>query len=84
MAATTLTYLTISNVSEQLFKGEVASVSVPGIDGEMTLLAHHEPLVTLLMRGTVRVDTGTDEPKKEFLVDGGMVEVSRNTITILV
>ncbi len=39
----------------QIFNGDVAMVVVPGIDGELGILARHQPLVTLLGVGETRV-----------------------------
>jgi F-type H+-transporting ATPase subunit epsilon len=83
MRASSLTHLTIANVSEQLFMGEVSAVSIPGTEGVMTLLAHHAALITLLRPGTIIVSLDNGE-KKDFSVTGGTVEVSNNQITILI
>ena len=75
--------VTVSNVSEQLFSGAAIAVSVPGIMGMMTVLPHHEPLITLLNEGTicVRVESGDD-----VCVDikGGILETSGNKVIVLV
>ena len=65
-----------------LFSGEVISVIVPSVEGEMTVLAGHAPLVATLKAGIVFVQT-TDQNGKEFFVNGGLVEVNQETTTIL-
>jgi F-type H+-transporting ATPase subunit epsilon len=65
-----------------LFSGEVYSVIVPSIEGEMTVLAGHAPLVAVLKAGIVFVQT-TAENGKEFFVNGGLVEVNHASTTIL-
>ena len=65
-----------------LFSGEVVSVIVPSTEGEMTVLAGHAPLVATLKAGIVFVQT-TSENGKEFFVNGGLVEVNQETMTIL-
>lgn len=84
MATQSLIHLTISNVSEQLFDGEVVSVTVPGESGVMTLLAHHEAFITLLKAGTVIVTPANGGERREFRVKSGALETSNNQITILV
>lgn len=37
-----------------LFKGEVQSVSVPGVDGEFQMLNNHAPIVSILTEGFVK------------------------------
>lgn len=65
-----------------LFSGDVISVIVPSVEGEMTVLAGHAPLVATLKAGIVFVQT-TDQNGKEFFVNGGLVEVNQNSTTIL-
>lgn len=74
--------LTITKINEQLFSGEASAVTVPGSEGVFTILAHHEPLVSLLKEGTIMVRRGEDIT--EFLVEKGLLETSYNQVTILV
>jgi F-type H+-transporting ATPase subunit epsilon len=74
--------LNIALVNGSLFTGEVVSVTVPGSEGDMTLLADHTALVSVLRPGTLRIkkEDGTTE---EFPVTSGTLEVSKNQVTIL-
>ncbi len=74
--------LVIAKVNEQLFNGAAQSVTVPGSEGQMTLLSHHEPIVSLLKKGTIVVRTEGGE--KKFDIVQGVLEVSNNQVTILV
>lgn len=65
-----------------LFSGDVVSVIVPSVEGEMTVLAGHAPLVATLKAGIVFVQT-TESNGKEFFINGGLVEVNQATTTIL-
>jgi F-type H+-transporting ATPase subunit epsilon len=65
-----------------LFSGDVISVIVPSVEGEMTILAGHAPLVATLKAGIVFVQT-SDNNGKEFFVNGGLAEVNASTTTIL-
>lgn len=65
-----------------LFSGDVVSVIVPSIEGELTVLAGHAPLVAVLKAGIVFVQT-TDNNGKEFFVNGGIAEVNQTATTIL-
>ena len=82
MASSTTLNLTISSVDAPLFDGEVVSVTVPGTEGVMTILAHHEPIVSLLKDGTVHVKTTSGEVK-DFEIQNGVIEVSNNHAMIL-
>ena len=74
--------LTISRVDEQLYSGNANAVTLPGTEGELTILAYHEPLVTMLKKGTVIVREG--ESVKRFSIDKGLLETSGNQVTVLV
>ena len=74
--------LTIAKVNEQLFSGDAISVNVPGTEGEMTILAHHEPLITMLKKGIITVRDG--ENTKTFSIEKGMLETSNGQVTVLV
>lgn len=74
--------LTIARVDKQLFNDEVFSVTLPGSDGQMTILAHHTPLISLLKEGIIRITES--EGQKEFHVEKGICEISNNQVTVLV
>ena len=74
--------LTIARVDAPVFSGPVVSVTVPGSEGEMTLLADHTPLMTALRAGTITVRKA-DGTSETFVVTTGTLEVSKNQVTIL-
>jgi F-type H+-transporting ATPase subunit epsilon len=74
--------VTISKVNEQLFNGDAHSVTFPGSEGQLTILAQHEALITLLKKGTIIVRT--DSGEKNFDVLKGLIEVSNGQATVLV
>ena len=65
-----------------LFKGEVESVTIPGTEGEMTVLPSHAPVLAMLKPGivTVRKGSGADE---RIFVRGGFAEVNPQGLTVL-
>lgn len=83
MAEQKLLKLTISRVDGPVFDGEVISVSVPGVAGEMQLLGNHEPFISPLKQGTVTVEK-SDATKETFEIESGTLEVSSNHATILI
>lgn len=83
MAEQKLLKLTISRVDGPLFDGEVVAVSVPGVAGDMQLLADHEALISPLKAGEIVV-TLVDKGTETFDVTSGTLEVSNNHATILV
>jgi F-type H+-transporting ATPase subunit epsilon len=74
--------LVISKVNQLLFEGEAISVNLPGAEGEFTVLAHHEPIISMLKEGTIKILDGNDS--KEFEIASGLCEVHNNLVTILV
>jgi len=80
--ATKFLKLTIARVDGPVFDGEVVSVTVPGTEGELTILADHEPFISVLKAGTITVrpafgDTSLHE------IEIGTVEVRDNHATVL-
>lgn len=71
----------IAKVDENLFDGEAESLTVPGAEGEMTVLGEHMPLVTLLKAGEITVRAGGTE--KKFPIAGGVLEVRREGATVI-
>lgn len=82
MATQKLLKLTISRVDGPVFDGEVISATVPGVEGEMTLLADHAPLVSVLKTGNIMIKK-SDGTVENFPVESGTLEVSHNTTTVL-
>ena len=75
--------LTISKVDAPVFDGDVVSVTVPGTEGEMTIMADHEALISVLKAGTVTVRPEVGETQT-FVVTQGTIEISRNHATVLI
>ena len=75
-------HLTIAKVGENLYDGEAVSVTVPASEGEMTVLANHEPFVTPLKAGTIRVESDSGDSSFALETDG-ILEVSNNQATII-
>jgi F-type H+-transporting ATPase subunit epsilon len=64
-----------------LFSGEVDQVDLPGIEGDMGILAGHAPLVTVLRPGVVTIFLGGT--REQVVVIGGFAEVSPAGLTVL-
>lgn len=89
--------LEIVSPEATLFSGQVTSVSVPGIDGEFQILNHHAAIVSLLVKGNIKI-VGTQlnidprfEAKFEKIdqhsyylpIQSGTLELKDNKINIL-
>jgi F-type H+-transporting ATPase subunit epsilon len=75
--------LKVSVISPEriLFEGPARGVVAPAFDGEMGILPMHAPLMTLLGRGTLRVDTA--EGEKRFGVTGGFLQVVDDEVRVV-
>jgi F-type H+-transporting ATPase subunit epsilon len=59
----------------------VDEVVVPGIEGELTVLPMHAPLLTMIKPGVMLIKRGSDET--EMAITGGFLEVREDKLTIL-
>ena len=75
--------LEIITPEKDLFKGEVDLVQLPGIDGSFEILNNHAPLISALTTGKIKVK-GKDGKEEYFEINGGVIEVLKNHILILV
>ncbi len=76
-------YLVIAKVDEVLFEGQAHSLTVPGADGEMTVLGHHMPLITTLKPGEARVRVAPNAEPQTFPISGGVLEVRSDGATVI-
>ena len=74
--------LDIITPDSNLFSGEVSSIILPGIDGDLGVLNNHAPLITTLKNGNITIITQTGETQ-EFQTNGGIVEVLNNKVIVL-
>tara|TARA_Y100000991_G_C21821090_1_gene283924 strand:+ start:199 stop:600 length:402 start_codon:yes stop_codon:yes gene_type:complete len=64
-----------------LVSGEIRSVSIPGVEGDMTVLPDHAPVATAIRPGYLEVqETGKSE---RYFLSGGFVEISQQEVIIL-
>lgn len=73
--------LEIITAERQVYSDEVDLVVAPGIDGQLGILPHHAPLMTMLQPGEVVVRK--DGSDTYMAVTGGFLEVIGNRVTIL-
>lgn len=75
--------LKVSVISPErvLFEGSARGVIAPAFDGEVGILPLHAPLMTVLGKGTVRLDTADGE--RRFEVSGGFLQVIDNQVRVV-
>jgi F-type H+-transporting ATPase subunit epsilon len=73
--------LRVVSVERSLFEGDVDFVVANGAAGELGILPHHAPLMTILKPGTLKIRQGTEE--QLLFVGGGFLEVLPDRVTVL-
>ncbi|HDP98171.1 MAG TPA: ATP synthase F1 subunit epsilon [bacterium] len=66
-----------------LYSAKVRHVVVPGVEGYLGILAGHEPFVTTLTTGEIKIDLDNNQTQY-FATSGGILEVLPAKTTILV
>ena len=73
--------LDIVTAERVVFSEDVDLVLAPGVEGQLGILPHHTPLMTMLQPGELRVRKGGEE---FFLaISGGFLEVRPDRIIVL-
>jgi F-type H+-transporting ATPase subunit epsilon len=89
--------LEIVSPEATLFKGEVTSVSLPGVSGSFQILNNHAPVVSILKKGTVKIEAASfkfeKEVKDKFVkindqnytleIESGTIEMNDNKVIVL-
>ncbi len=89
--------LEIVSPEASLFKGEVTSVTLPGVDGSFQILNNHAPIVSLLQKGTVSINATSFNFNKEtadlfskvndqnytLAISSGTIEMKDNKVIVL-
>lgn len=73
--------VTVISPAGSIFDGEADSLRAPAYDGEVGILPHHAPFMTLLGDGTLQVRTAGGE--QSFLVRGGFLQVVGNVVRVV-
>ena len=60
-----------------LYEGDATTVVAPAYDGQVGILTGHAPMMTLLGKGELRIDS------TKFIIDGGFLQVVRNEVRVV-
>ncbi|HET7387744.1 MAG TPA: F0F1 ATP synthase subunit epsilon [Nocardioidaceae bacterium] len=66
----------------ELWSGEATVVNTKTLAGEIGVMAHHQPLLSVLAEGQVDVRT-VDDGHWVAAIDGGFISVADNRVSIL-
>ena len=73
--------LEIITAENQVFFGDVNTIVAPGIEGQLGILPHHAPLMTILHPGELFVRKDSEETY--MAITGGFLEVRPDKVIIL-
>jgi F-type H+-transporting ATPase subunit epsilon len=73
--------VTVSSPERLLFEGEATHVVAPAFDGLVGILDDHAPMMTLLGRGELRLDSTGGAHR--FSVSGGFLQVVDNHVRVV-
>jgi F-type H+-transporting ATPase subunit epsilon len=74
-------HLEIVTPERLAYSEEVDMVLVPGIEGELGILPHHTPLVSLLGVGELKIRKDGDE--ESFAIAGGFLQVRPDKVVVM-
>ena len=64
-----------------LMSDSVSSVSVSGVEGDMTVLANHSPIATSLRPGYL--DINTNGKTERIFLTGGFIQITADEVVVL-
>ena len=73
--------LEIVTPEKMVFSGEVSAVLAWGVEGQLGILPHHAPLMTMLQPGDLVIKKGTEEDT--LTISGGFLEVRPDKVIVL-
>ena len=74
--------LSIMTPERQFFSGQVEALTITGIDGQMTVLAGHAPMVASLAVGEISIKQ--DGKWREAVNSEGFMEVLQDSVVVFV
>ncbi len=74
--------LQVVTVGHALFEGDAREMSCRTKAGDITILAHHAPLITQLGKGGIRV-VDSEDKEHTYFIDRGVLEISNNRAVVI-
>jgi F-type H+-transporting ATPase subunit epsilon len=76
-------HVDVVSAEQLLYSGPAEYVILPGEAGELGVYPRHAPLLTRLKPGSVRVKVPDQEEEELIWVNGGLLEVQPDVVTVL-
>ncbi len=80
-------HLKLVTLSGIKFDGEAYEVSLPTMDGQITVLSDHMPLISAATNGVISIRKNPKDPEstmEHFATHGGVIEIADNNVRIIV
>lgn len=74
--------LRIITPKQVVFEDEVAALTAPSVEGEITILPHHTKLFSLLKEGVLKIKL--DKGEDFYAIGGGFLETDGSLLNVLV
>lgn len=75
--------LNILKLDSEVFAGDVTSLKLRAMDGELQILAHHEPYINRVLAGKISF-VDAHGKQSELQVSDGFLKVENNTAELFV
>ena len=75
--------VSILSANKSLYQGTATAVALPGAKSPFTVLDNHAPIISLLSKGVIAIDNGSDNTVS-IEIAGGFVEIHNNEVTACV
>src|SRR4249920_2747724 len=76
-------HIGVVSAEESIYSGEAEFVVLPGEAGELGIYPRHVPLITRIKPGAVRIKPAGGGAEELIFVQGGILEVQPQMITVL-
>ena len=76
--------LIILQPNRTIFNGDVKSVTLPGKNGQFTLLTRHAPLISTLEKGVIKYRIAKNKTYEALSINGGFAKVKQDLITVCI
>ena len=76
-------HVDVVSAEESIFSGEATFVALPGEAGELGIYPRHEPIMSLVRPGVLRLTTPDSAEEVLVAVSGGVLEVQPDKLTLL-
>ena len=64
-----------------IVSGSISSVSIAGVEGDMTIFPNHSPIATAIRPGYIDINSGSKSER--YFLTGGFVQITGSEVVVL-